>query len=57
MKHDFDTQPQYDAFDAFLKDTDENRQKYKGSFGYNECEWKAFQAGWNAAKQQFEVTE
>ena len=57
MIDDFDTQPQCDLFDGYLKDTGEDRQKYKGSFGYNECEWEAFQAGWNAAKEYFEVSE
>ena len=57
MKLDFDTQEQSDAFDAFLKATGENRQKFRNAFAYNELEWEAFQAGWNAAKQQFRVTE
>ena len=57
MKLDFDTQEQSDAFDAFLKATGENRQKFRNAFAYNELEWEAFQAGWNAAKEQFRVTE
>ena len=57
MKLDFDTQEQCDAFDAFLKATGENRQKFRNAFAYNELEWEAFQAGWNAAKQHFKVEE
>lgn len=57
MKHDFETQEQSDAFYVFLESTGEDRQKFKGGFGYNELEWEAFQAGWNAAKQQFKVED
>ena len=55
ITEDLDTQPQCDLFDGYLKDTGEDRQQYKGSFGYDECEWEAFQAGWNAAKHHFGV--
>lgn len=57
MKHDFDTPEQCDAFDAFLEATSDDRQKFRNAFAYNELEWEAFQAGWNAAKQQFRVTD
>lgn len=52
---DFDTSGQNEAFAKYLVDTGEDRQKYKDSFGYDECEWEAYQAGWNAAKRHFGV--
>lgn len=57
MKEDFDTQEQCDMFDTYLKDTGEDRTTYRGSYGYDESEWEAFQAGWNAAKKQFGVNQ
>ena len=57
MKHDFETQEQAEAFYKFLEATSEHRQKFRNAFAHNELEWEAFQAGWNAAKQQFGVTE
>ena len=54
---DFDTQPQCELFDEYLANTGEDRQKYKNSYGYDEAEWEAFQAGWNAAKRHFGVLE
>lgn len=57
MKYDFETQEQSDAFYVFLEATSEHRQKFRNAFAHNELEWEAFQAGWNAAKQQFKVEE
>ena len=57
MIDDFDTWPQINSFDEYLKETGEDRQKYNDAFGYGEEEWESFQAGWNAAKKYFEVKE
>lgn len=57
MKHDFDTPEQCDAFYVFLEATSDDRQKFRNAFAHNELEWEAFQAGWNAAKEYFEVSE
>ena len=55
MTEDFDTRSQNEAFEDYLKATGEDRQKYRNSFGYDEIEWEAYQAGWNAAKRHFGV--
>jgi len=57
MKHDFETEEQAEAFYKFLEATSEHRQKFRNAFAHNELEWEAFQAGWNAAKQNFKVQE
>jgi len=47
-----------DMFDEYLKETGEDRQKYKDAYGYGDSEeWEAWQAGWNAAKKHFGVEE
>lgn len=57
MKEDFDTWPQIDLFNEYLEATGDDRQKYKEAYGYDEAEWEAFQAGWNAAKKHFKAEE
>ena len=57
MIRDHDTQEQCDAFDLYLKEFSCDRFQHpkSGAYGYDEQEWDAFQYGWNAAKQHFEV--
>jgi len=55
MNEDFDTVPQIDLFNVYLRETDEDRQRVGPALGYAEEEWEAWQAGWNAAKKYFGV--
>lgn len=57
MKEDFDTWPQIDSFNVYLRETGEDRQHVGDAYGYGEEEWEAWQAGWNAAKKHFGVEE
>ena len=55
--NDWDTQAQCDMFDNYLKasaDIEDRLLIHKG-YSYKECEWEAFQYGWNAAKLYFSV--
>lgn len=56
-KEDFDTWPQINTFNEYLRETGEYRQRVGAALGYKEEEWEAWQAGWNAAKKQFGVEE
>lgn len=55
---DYDTQAQIELFDRYLAATAdiEDRTQVNMALSYSECEWEAFQSGWNAAKQYFQVT-
>jgi hypothetical protein len=55
---DYDTQAQCEMFDEYLHQSAgiEDRFKVNKAYSYSECEWEAFQYGWNAAKQYFLVT-
>lgn len=59
ITYDWDTPAQCKTFDEYLEHTVgfENRTKIHQGYGYQECEWNAFQHGWNAAKHQFRVEE
>jgi hypothetical protein len=57
MNEDYDTEEQNNMFEEYLEATGCDRQKYRGSYGYDEAEWQAFQHGWNAAKKHFQVTK
>ena len=48
---------QSDAFDEYLKKNITGRQVKHNAIGYKDEEWKAFIAGWMAAKKQFGVVE
>jgi hypothetical protein len=52
---DWDTQAQCNLFDEYLETSAdiEDRSKINKGYSYNECEWEAFQHGWNACKQHF----
>jgi hypothetical protein len=56
---DFDTMAQIELFDYYLAATAEveDRVQVNMALSYSECEWEAFQQGWNAAKQYFQVTK
>jgi hypothetical protein len=55
---DYDTQAQVEMFDNYCAATSEveDRVQVNMALSYLECEWEAFQYGWNAAKQYFSVT-
>ena len=55
--NDWDTQAQVEMFDHYLVSTYgiENRTQHNMAISYAECEWEAFQTGWNAAKLYFSV--
>ena len=55
--NDWETQTQADMFDYYLETTSdvEQRVKVNRGYGYQECEWYAYQHGWNAAKLYFAV--
>jgi hypothetical protein len=55
---DWDTQAQIEMFDYYLATSAdiEDRIQINNALSYSECEWEAFQSGWNAAKQYFQVT-
>ena len=54
--NDWDTQPQCEMFDIYVKQNPGGRQvHHTGTLGYDDCEWQAFQFGWNAAKLYFTV--
>lgn len=55
--NDWDTQAQVEMFDHYLAASAdiENRTQHNMGFSYSECEWEAFQYGWNAAKLYFSV--
>ena len=55
--NDWETQTQADMFDHYLETTAdyEDRVKVNKGYGYSECEWHAYQHGWNAAKLYFTV--
>ena len=55
--NDWETQTQVDMFDHYLETTAdyEDRTKVNKGYGYKECEWYAYQHGWNAAKLYFTV--
>lgn len=57
MKWDRDTQEQCDMFDEYLEETAdlEERPRVGTGLGYGECEWEAFQYGWNAAKKHYGI--
>ena len=56
IKKDYDTQEQCAMFDEYLAEYNSDRfQHHTGAYGYDEAEWEAFQAGWNAAKAFFGV--
>lgn len=57
MKWDRDTQEQCDMFDEYLEETAdlEERPRVGAGIGYGECEWEAFQYGWNAAKKHYGI--
>ena len=59
IKRDWDTQEQSDMFDVYLEQSAdiEDRVKVNNGYGYGECEWWAFQYGWNAAKKHFGVDQ
>ena len=48
---------QLDAFDEYIKKNITGRQVKNNHIGYQEEEWKAFIAGWMAAKKQFRIDE
>ena len=54
---DYDTQAQCEMFDYYLAMSAgiEDRIQVNKAFSYSECEWEAFQSGWNAAKTYFKV--
>jgi hypothetical protein len=52
MTAQYDTPEQIAAFDVYIKQNPDGRQvHHTGTLGYEEDEWSAFQAGWNAAAQ------
>ena len=55
---DYDAQAQCEMFDDYLHQSAgiEDRTLHGRGYSYAECEWEAFQSGWNAAKQYFTVT-
>jgi hypothetical protein len=56
MKQDHDTIEQNAMFEQYvIENSDGRQQHHTGTYGYDEAEWEAFQAGWNAAKQHFGV--
>lgn len=59
MNKDWDTPEQCDMFDDYLEVSADinDRVKWNNAYGYAECEWEAFQYGWNAAKQHFGLTD
>lgn len=54
-KNDWDTKSQCDLFDTYLETTAgiNPRVKVNKGYSYAECEWDAFQYGWNACKEHF----
>ena len=55
--NDWDTQAQCELFDNYCAATKEveDRTQVNMALSYLECEWEAFQYGWNAAKLYFTV--
>jgi hypothetical protein len=54
---DYDTMAQVEMFDHYLAASAdvEDRTLHGRGYSYAECEWEAFQSGWNAAKLYFTV--
>ena len=50
----WDTQAQVELFEDYLLDTKE-LQNRGTPHGYKDCEWEAFQYGWNAALEHYKV--
>jgi hypothetical protein len=55
--NDWETQTQADMFDHYLETTADPvvRTLHGRGYSYEECEWHAYQHGWNAAKLYFTV--
>lgn len=55
--NDWDSQAQCEMFDTYCAASSdiEDRTLHNRGYSYKECEWEAFQYGWNAAKLYFTV--
>lgn len=55
--NDWDSQTQCEMFNTYCKTNAsiEDRVQVNKAYSYQECEWEAFQYGWNAAKLYFSV--
>jgi len=60
IKQDRDTAEQGTEFELYLKETsvlEDRIQRGSWAYSYEDCEWEAFQYGWNAAKRHFGIEQ